>query len=387
MTQNLIKTKELLILLSSAVFTLATMYAPQPLLSAIQDSYPAYSDADIALFMTLVLCPLSIAPLLYGIVLSLFSTKRILLFSVAILCVTSLGLYLVSNFSLIIFFRFIQGLVVPAMLPSLMAYLSMQYSGAILQQVMANYIAATILGGLIGRICSGFITSIFHWQMPFLFLAIGLAILFIFLLHLPEHSENTFKHFSLNEFNQIIHIKGVKRLLFIESSCFFVFIALATYLPFLLTHIDNNISEGRIGLTYLGYGVGIFIALKSRSIINLVGDSVKTMRLGIFIFGISLLLFLIPNITCIFLAMFLLCSGQFLEHSINPGLINRICPYNKNTLNCLYVSFYYMGGALGSYFPGIIYEKFGWNIFIFFLSTVLLCSLIATYHLKKHTPK
>ncbi len=379
--------KELYILLLAAILTLSTMYLPQPLLSAIQKSFPTYSDAHIALLMTMIFVPLSIAPLLYGAFLSAFSTKRILLCSVSLLFFSSCGLYMVESFEAILFFRLIQGLVVPAMLTSLMAHLSAQYTGATLQQIMATYIAATILGGLVGRIFSGIIASAFTWQASFLFLAVVLGILLFFLTRLKKQPATKFTKFSMAEFHDILHTTGIKRLLFIESMCLFVFVALATYLPFFLTQIDNTISEWRIALMYLGYGMGIIIALKSRRIIELVGGSVRSIRLGIITFCLSLLLFLIPNIYCVFAAMFLLCSGQFLEHSITPGLVNRICPYNKNAVNGLYLSIYYLGGALGSYLPGYVFEYFGWSYFIAFLGLLLLAALVASLGLEKHTPQ
>ncbi len=380
-------TKELYILLLAAILTLATMYVPQPLLSSIQKSFPMHSDAHIALLMTVIFVPLSIAPLIYGAFLNTFSTKRILLCSVGLLFISAMGLYLAKDFNVILFFRFIQGLVVPAMLTSLMAHLSAQYQGMTLQYIMAIYIAATIVGGLIGRIFSGIIASAFTWQTSSLVLALALAVLFVCIMSLKEQTRNTTTKSSLAEFQQIVHTTGIKRLLFIESICFFVFVALATYLPFFLTQIDNSISEWRIGLMYLGYGMGIIIALQSRNIIHAVGGSIRSIRLGVCIFILSIMLFLIPNLYCIFVAMFILCAGQFLEHSITPGLVNRICPYNKSAVNGLYLSIYYFGGALGSYLPGFIYEAFGWTSFIAFLGCLLMVALIASLGLEKHTPQ
>ncbi len=385
--QKIKDNKELYTLFLATMLTLATMYLPQPLLSSIQKSFPSHSDAHIALLMTVVFVPLSIAPLLYGAVLSAFSTKKVLLCSVALLLCSSLGLFVSEQFEIILFFRLIQGLVVPAMLTSLMAHLSAQYDGSTLQHIMATYIAATILGGLIGRIFSGIIASASSWQTPFMVLAVALAILLYFVSSLEEQPKTTFTKFSIAEFHDIVHTKGIKRLLFIESMCFFVFVALATYLPFFLTQIDNTISEWRIGLMYLGYGMGIIVALKSGKIIAYVGGSVRSIRLGVLIFGISLALFLVPNVYFIFAAMFLLCTGQFLEHSITPGLVNRICPYNRNAVNGLYLSIYYLGGALGSYLPGYIFEYFGWQYLIAFLACLLLAALIASLGLEKHTPQ
>ena len=85
--------------------------------------------------------------------------------------------------------------------------------------------------------------------------------------------------------------------------------------------------------------------------------------------------------------MCLICTGQFMEHSISPGLINRMAPQDKGAVNGLYLSCYYMGGALGSYLPGLIYTAWGWTAFILFLMASLLLSVAATLGLERHTPK
>ncbi len=385
--QKYATSRELIVLLLATVLTLAIMYVPQPLLSSIQKAYPTYSDTEIALLMTCILGPLSIAPLVYGTLLSSFTTKRILFVCVGFLAVTSLSLYISTSFEAILFWRLVQGLAVPAMLTGLMAHLSMHYSGIRLQHVMAIYVAATIVGGLLGRIFSGVIASVWGWQSAFLVFGVALVLLFFLVSTVKAHPNIAYKHFTLKEFNQILHTKGIKRLLCIEGGCFFVFMALTTYLPFHLTKLDSNMPEWRIGLVYVGYGIGIFIALKSHTIIHAVGGSIRSMRLGIGIFLCSLILFIIPSVYSIFIGIFALCAGQFLEHSINPGLVNRICPHNKNVVNGLYISVYYLGGALGSYMPGIIFDYFGWSVFVSFLALVLLAVLFATLGLQKHTPQ
>lgn len=63
------------------------------------------------------------------------------------------------------------------------------------------------------------------------------------------------------------------------------------------------------------------------------------------------------------------------------GYINFLAKEHKGIANGLYVSFYYLGGALGSFVSGVFYINFGWSIFLLVLIMLLAISLIFAYKL------
>ncbi len=378
--------REFLTLLGVALLTLALMYAPQPLLSTVQNTFPQYTDATIALVMTLVLLPLGIAPLVYGYFLSSVNAKTVLQVCVFILFLSCIGMYFFTSFSALLACRLVHGLISPAILTCIMAHISAKFRSTLLQQAMAIYIGTTIIGGLVGRIGSGAIATLWNWKMPFLVLAVAFLLILIPLHFLRKRDKAKLTHINISEFGCILRTPGMKRLLYIDACGFFCFVALATYLPFFLTSIGEGSSEWRISLMYLGYGIGAFIAFSSRALSAYVGSRLKTIRLGVFIYMCSLGFFLIYDPIFTFIAMFFVCAGQFMEHSISPGLVNRISKYDKGAVNGIYLSVYYMGGALGSYFPGLLYTAFGWDVLIFCIAAALITVLVATLGLEKHIP-
>jgi MFS family permease len=64
--------------------------------------------------------------------------------------------------------------------------------------------------------------------------------------------------------------------------------------------------------------------------------------------------------------------GILTLHSVLSAFLNHLETERKGLINGLYVSAYYCGGALGSYFPGFIYQSIGWSAFIGFLLLLLL---------------
>jgi YNFM family putative membrane transporter len=78
------------------------------------------------------------------------------------------------------------------------------------------------------------------------------------------------------------------------------------------------------------------------------------------------------------LSMFILnftlfCACMFVIHATAAPLANKISTAPASVTNGAYVSFYYSGGALGSFLPGFIFEKYG---YIAFLACLLLCCLL-----------
>ena len=67
---------------------------------------------------------------------------------------------------------------------------------------------------------------------------------------------------------------------------------------------------------------------------------------------------------------------MFTAHTVSTGLANSMKGSQKSLTSGMYLTFYYLGGATGSFIPSIIYKHFGWDImlycFVFILSFVVL---------------
>ncbi len=73
-----------------------------------------------------------------------------------------------------------------------------------------------------------------------------------------------------------------------------------------------------------------------------------------------------------------------MAHSLLSGFVNKLSQENKAIANGVYISFYYMGGTLGSFVPGYFFNNFGWSGFIFFLQGMLLFAILCISMLKKN---
>merc|ERR1711879_204726 len=167
-----------------------------------------------------------------------------------------------------------------------------------------------------------------------------------------------------------------KRFIVIYSlmfTVFFVFAGLLNVLPFRIKELVPETSETQIGLLYLGYGMGILISLSIHKIVEFFKKEMRAIVAGLIIFIISTSLFFSSNALFLFSVVFLFCVGMFTVHTISTRIANSLKASQKALTSGMYLSFYYIGGALGSIVPSIVYEKFGWNITVFmFLSFLTL---------------
>ncbi len=345
----------------TTILSFSALYAPQPLLPLLARQLSIELPAA-SLLMTVVFVPLSIAPLAYGLLLGTVSPRRMLQVAVPLLALSQIPFLFASSYIVLLGARFVQGLLIPAILTALMTFAA-QNRGE-LQRAMSVYIASTIVGGFAGRAVSGALASAFSWRAPFLFLLISLAISFVFLLRLPEPGALKILRPDPRRLLQLLADSRLRVFYVVVFCFFFAFAALMNFLPFRLTALQGTTSELKIGLTYSGYLLGVVTALGSAAICRRLGGELTTIRVGLAIYALALLGFLTGNITVLFGLMFLFCGAMFLVHSTCSAYLNRIGGGDNGMVNGLYVASYYFGGMLGSFLPGLVYRQFGWVVFV-----------------------
>ncbi|NQY94008.1 MAG: MFS transporter, partial [Campylobacteraceae bacterium] len=113
-------------------------------------------------------------------------------------------------------------------------------------------------------------------------------------------------------------------------------------------------------------------------IIKVFGSEIKAIMVGGAFYILMIIFFMAESLALIFVMMFLLCIGMFTVHSIATGMANSMKQSQKALTSGMYLSFYYIGGALGSVVPSVIYGYFGWNILlgVFIFALVLAFMLV-----------
>ena len=362
------------VILFTTLLALSALYLPQPLLPVLGQEF-GISPETAALLTTISFLPLSLAPLLYGMILETFSVKRLLRSAVLLLALFEILVFWCDNFACLMTLRLCQGLVIPAMLTALMTYSSRFAPQGEVAKVMAWYVSATIAGGFAGRFLSGLIASVLSWQYSFLLLGASLILAWFWLGRLPDSGQVQLQKPNGRLLREVLRSRTMRISFGMVFCFFFVFAAMMNYLPFRLTELSPKANEFRIGAAYIGYLFGIVMSLNAVRLQDRFGGARNVMVGALVVFGLALLLMMLPSVAILIAGMFLLCGANFLTHSSAAGYLNQQAEGRQAVVNGLYVSFYYSGGAAGSYLPGYLYRAFGWNGYMLALLLVILLAL------------
>ncbi len=363
-----------LVILFLALLAPAAIHMPQPLLPSLSLLFQR-DPADVALFMTLVLAPLGIMPVVYGYLLEGFSTRSLLMVSTLVMAVAGLWLWALPEYGHWMLARALQGLALPALMTAVMTMLSVSVPREARAHAMGLYVASTIVGGYTGRLLAGWLSDHSDLTTPFLIMALCYLAAFPGLLLLKKDSGAGFAHIRLPVALSILRLPRFAAAYVMIFAVFFIFTAVLTLLPFELRHRDSSITDFQLGLLYSGYLTGLVVSLNIRRLREYFDITTHLVIIGLVTFGAGTLLLLLHGYLASFLALFLFCGGMFLIHTTLSGMLNHSLDCHHGVINGLYLAFYYLGGAMGSQLPGYLYEAFGWESVILLSMLLLFLSL------------
>lgn len=360
--------------------TFCSLYAAQPIQPLFQSEFQL-SSFQALLFTTLMMAPLGVAPLFYGFLLEALSARKMVRWALLLLGLLEILFSLSESYLSLLTIRAIQGLIIPAILTSIMSYISYRNSDENVQQAIAAYIGATIAGGFLGRMLSGVCTDLFGWRFFFFILGILLIACSWLLRGMVRDVKLSYVRPGRTDLVNIIKNKPFFWIYMTIFCLFFVFAAMMNFLPFELKNMNPTSGETSVGLLYLGYTMGIVVALSAKRLISFFRGELAAIRRGIVVFAAGAALFSLKSYPVMFMSMFVFCAGLFTAHSLLSGYLSTLARTNKAIVNGLYICFYYTGGTLGSLLPGAVYEAWGWNAFIMFLLLMILAAAGCTIFL------
>ncbi|WP_419777836.1 MFS transporter [Malaciobacter marinus] len=344
----------------SVIFS--TIYTPQAILPILKESFNI-SVVETNLLLSGMLFVLMFATPFYAPISNKFGKKKIMIFSTFFLFLSVLLSSISSNFYILLFSRFLQGIFVPGITAIMLSYVQDIYPKSHRGFGMGIYMAATSFGAVIGRLLAGWITFLYSWRIAFFLFSILLIIAFITMIFaLPDNENETKNKRTINKtalFNFLSNIKIVA-VLVIPTIVFFTFMAISTFATYHLAQEPFNLNASQLGNIFLVLTLGVIISPLAGRFSDIFGREI-VIFLGIGILIIGILLTLSQSISLIIIGIGLVTIGMFSIQSVTPTYIGELVPENKNTVSILYQSFFYLGGCLGTFIPAIIWKYYNYN--------------------------
>lgn len=367
---------------AAAVAVFADMYLTQPLLPALGAEFgvsPPIAGATISA----VVFAIALTSSAYGPIADFVGRKRVMAGGATLLAFATIACAFAPNLASLVALRALQGLLVPAVSAVAVAYLG-DLRGRDIGGLVGIYVAATVVGGLVGRVGSGLIADRWSWRGSFVVFGIATLGAATFLaLTLRERrsprGDSTRAAFGRSYREMARHL-GDARLIgafAAGASLFFGFIGLFTYLPYLLSSPPYSLSTGNIAWFYASYLFGACTA----PIAGGLSARIPRQRLiasGIVIAIVGLALTALPSLAAIALGTVVVCVGMFTAQAVVPAYVNVTARVAKGGANALYQAFYYGGAVFGSTIPGFAWERIGWLGVVSVCVAALLVGLGAT---------
>lgn len=360
----------ILVLYGASVVYFCNLYTTQPMLPLLAQTF-RITPTMAGLSVSGVVLSIAIFSTLFGTLSDLWGRKRVMVWSAGLLVLPTFACAFAPNFGVLLAFRVLQGVFIPGLTAVAVAYLGELVSPASLGRVVGGWVAANVLGGLVGRVVSGILADHWGWQTPFwLFGCLTLMTTWIMYRVLP--ATPTKKSVRLwtayRDMGQHLKDRQLLGAFLIGASLFFGFIGIYTYLPFYLMAAPFHLSPAVVAFAYVSYAAGV-VASPLAGQLSTRYTRRTLIGLGLLIALGSIWLSLLPVLPWVMVSLFTLCTGMFSAQAVASALVNHLAKQGKGSAGALYLMFYYLGGTLGAVLPGLGWQAWGWY------GVVGICSL------------
>ena len=342
---------------------LLNMYAPQAILPTLAAEFHV-APVAVGLTISSTTFATALCAPFAGAMADRLGRKRVMVASLLLLSVPTFLCALAQGLPMLIALRFLQGVFMPAVFAGALGYIGEQWSKAEAGRAMSFYVAATVAGGFGGRFIGGVAASVADWHWSFVALAVldlGSGILVWRLL--PDTGTRGAAVGLLETVAGIFGNLRDKRLLSaycVGFNVLFGLVTMFTYVNFHLAAPPYGLHSGQLGLVFCVYLIGIAVTPTAGWWIDRLGQR-RMLMLATAVAALGCLVTLVPSVWAVVLGLAVFCSGAFICQAAATSYVGLVAGANRSSAAGLYLTFYYVGAAVGAVLPGLAWSWGGWG--------------------------
>ena len=357
--------------------TFLNVYCTQPLLPYFQH---LFSTSEMAVSLTVGAVTLAVAIMapITGMIAEMIGRKRVIV--PALFALAAPMLLSATSHSLrgLIWWRFAEGLFVPGVIAVMMAYINEEFAGRV-GAVMASYVAGTVFGGFLGRFLTGIIATHWSWRAAFVTLGVldllgaiavqrwlPLAVHFVPAKHVFKSVRDTWAHLRNP---RLLAICGM------GFTVLFSLVGVFTYANFYLALPPFNLTPAELGSIFLVYLLGCVVTPMAGRFFDRHGFR-RTILLSFCMCLGGVLLTLAHSLALVIAGLAVFSSGIFVSQSAATVLMGEVAGGARSAAAGLYVTFYYIGGSMGSALTAWFWSRGGWPGCVALFAGVSLVTLL-----------
>jgi YNFM family putative membrane transporter len=380
--------RERMALYAGTVAAYADMYVTQPILPLLAAEF-GVGAARAGLTVSAVVLAIAAASAFYGPLSDALGRRRVMAGATALLAGATIACAFAPSFAALVALRAVQGALVPGMTAVSVAYAGDRFGARDLPAVVGGIIAASVVGGLVGRVLSGAVAAFAGWRAAFVLFA-AVTALAAALLGRGLAGGGARRGGGLRESwsGMVRHLRDPRLVgaYLVGASLFFGWTGIFTYLPFHLAAAPYALPTAAISSVYLVYAAGVV----SSPVAGRLSGRIPPRRLiaaGLAIAAAGMALTAARPLSLVVLGLVVLVLGTFTAQAIAPAFVNVTAETAKGGASALYLTSYYVGGTLGSVLPGVAFQAAGWDGVVGACGAALLVALLANAVLCGKVPR
>jgi predicted MFS family arabinose efflux permease len=342
--------------------TFLHLYAPQALLPELAREF-GVSAAQISAMITASTLAIALTAPFTGAAADVLGRKRLITTAMFAVTVPVLMETIATTPGTLIFWRFIEGLLLPPIFTVVLAYVGDEWPPAEVVGVAGLYVSASSLGGFCGRLVPGIVGDVAGWRYAFLAIAaIGLAGAIVVAAKLPREKRFVRSDGFLASGRQMLRHLGNLQLVatcVVGFGVLFNFIAIFTYVSFRLAAPPYNFTPSLLGAVFFTYLVGAVATPWTGRVVMHYGR--RALMIGVIsVWLVGLALLLASPLALILIGLSLCAGCGMLCQAISTGYVTASANEGRSSAIGLYVSSFYIGGSVGGVAAGALWSAAGW---------------------------
>jgi predicted MFS family arabinose efflux permease len=358
------------------------VYCTQPLLPLLARIFHV-SKTGVGMTVSATTLGVAISAPVFGALTERLPRKRVIVLSILGVSIPTLLAATSTSLAQLIFWRFLQGIMVPGIIAVLVTYIGEEWPPERIALIMSFYVSGTALGGFLGRISAGVLADYVNWRISFLVLGAaslaGAALVAAWLPHgrpraLHEPSAADRPSF-LQQVQALFRNRRLVATFAVGFNVLFSLVGVFTWITFYLSVAPFFLSITALSSLFFVYLIGLVVTPGAGYLITRVG-----LRAGISgailcsIAGVALTL--MHSLPVIILGLAALATGVFIAQTASQSHLRVAAPPGARvTAAGIYFTCYYLGGTAAGVVPGAFWRIGKWPACVGFIIFMQLIAL------------
>ncbi len=365
---------------AAGISSFALLYAPQPVLPQLAAQYHL-DPGGAALAVSVATGALAIAVLPIAALSEVVGRRPVILTSVIASVVFGLLLPLMPTYPALLVLRALQGVAIAGFPGVAAAYLAERLGRAGVAAAVGAMIAGNTIGGMLGRLASGFTAGPLGWRGAlFVVAGVGAICSAITVVTLPPgtrpHGDAQLRAVAkglVTALSKPVLLAQYAVALLAMGS----FVALYNAAGFRLTGDPLDLSPAIASLVFLAYATGSVSSAAAGRLVARVGRR-RALIGALLLTAVGAALTLPDSLPLVIAGFLVLTCAFFAAHAVANGWAAADAPENaRGQVGGMYTATYYLGSSVGGAAGAWVYGHAGWPWLIALVAAWLLLAAAA----------